>query len=134
VEIRPIEETVQIGQEARFELNAASIKNFYGAMVTLSYDPKVVEFKIANEGTLLKKDGQQTSFLFSNNVGAGTVNLYMTRMGDVGGVDGAGNLCTLIFQAKSGGTSPVRLRRVKLTNLKQEQIKTENKGGKVVVQ
>ncbi len=59
--------------------------------MTLSYDPKIVEFKTAGEGTLLKKDGQQTSFLFSNNIKAGTVDIYMTRIGDVGGVGGSGS-------------------------------------------
>jgi hypothetical protein len=119
--------------EARFDLIAGSMKNLYGAIVTLSYDPKVIEFKIASEGTLLKKDNQQTSFLFSNNIKAGTVDIYMTRIGDVGGVDGAGSLCTLVFQAKSGGTSNVSMKSVKLTNFNREQIKTELKGAKMSV-
>ena len=92
-----------------------------------------MEFKSASEGTLLKKDGQQTSFLFSNNVKTGTVDLYMTRIGDVGGVDGAGGLGTVVFQAKSSGTAAMALRMVKLTNFSREQIKTDLKSAKVVV-
>ncbi len=67
--------------------------------------PKITEFKTASEGALLKKDGQQTSFLFSNNIKAGTVDVYMTRIGDVGGVNGVGSLGTLVFQSKSGGAA-----------------------------
>jgi general secretion pathway protein D len=133
LEINPPEAIVQVGQEARLEITAGDMKSLYGAILTLSYDPKIVEFKVASEGTLLKKDGQQTSFLFSNNIKAGTVDIYMTRIGDVGGVDGAGNTCTLVFQSKSGGSSEIALRSVKLTNFKREQIKAETKGGKVVV-
>jgi general secretion pathway protein D len=133
MEIRPTEASVSIGQEARFDLLAGSMKDLYGAIVTLTYDPKVIEFKTASEGSLLKKDSQQTSFLFSNNIKGGTVDIYMTRIGDVGGVDGAGSLSTLVFQAKSGGTSELLMKGVKLTNFNREPIKAELKGAKVVV-
>ena len=133
IEIRPTEASVSIGQETRFELLAGNMKDLYGAIVTLTYDPKVVEFKTASEGPILKKDGQQTSFLFSNNIKGGTVDIYMTRIGDVGGVQGAGSLGTLVFQAKAGGTTELTMKGVKLTNFNREQIKTELKGAKVVV-
>jgi len=133
VEIKPVEVSFSIGQEARFELIAGNMQNLYGAIVTLSYDPKVIEFKTASEGAILKKDAQQTSFLFSNNIKAGIVDIYMTRIGDVGGMNGSGSLGTLVFQAKSSGTSELTMKSVKLTNFNHEQIKTENKGAKVVV-
>lgn len=133
LEIKPTEGAISVGQEARFEVSAAGMKGLYGAILTLGYDPKVVEFKSASEGTLLKQDGQQTSFLFSNNIKAGTVDIYMTRIGDVGGISGSGSLSSIVFQSKSGGTSEIAMRSVKLTNFKREQINTEIKGAKVVV-
>ncbi len=134
LEMKPAEAAAQVGQEARFEVVVAGgVRDLYGAIVTLSYDPKVVEFKTAGEGTLLKKDGQQTSFLFSNNIKAGTVDVYMTRIGDVGGVDGPGNLCSLVFQGKSGGTSELSMKSVKLTTFGREQIRTDVRGAKVAV-
>ena len=133
LELKPPDAAVPVGQEARFEVVANGVRDLYGAIMMYSYDPKVVEFRTAGEGALLKKDGQQTSFLFSNNIKAGTVDVYMTRIGDVGGVDGAGTLCTLVFQAKSGGTSDVSAKSVKLTNFSREQIRTDVKGAKVVV-
>jgi general secretion pathway protein D len=133
LELKPAEAATPLGQEARFEIGAGVGRDLYGAIVTLSYDPAVVEFKTASEGTLLKKDGQQTSFLFSNNIKAGTVDIYMTRIGDVGGVDGPGNLCTLAFQGKAVGTGELSMKSVKLTNFSREQIRTEIKGAKVAV-
>jgi hypothetical protein len=133
LEVKPPEAGVEVGQEARFEISAGGMKNLYGTIITLSYDPRVMEFKSASEGTLLKKDNQQTSFLFSNNAKGGTVDLYMTRIGDVGGVDGSGSLCTLVFQGKAGGTSDLIVKNAKLTNFNREQIKTDIKGAKVVV-
>ncbi len=132
VEIKPSEGVAQVGTEARFEINAGNMKGLYGAIITLAYDPKVVEFKAASEGPFLKKDNQQTSFLFSNNAKAGILDLYLTRIGDIG-VEGTGNLCTVILQGKSGGSSDIALRNVKLTNIKREQIKADLKGAKVVV-
>ncbi|HEX9113978.1 MAG TPA: cohesin domain-containing protein, partial [Nitrospirota bacterium] len=133
LEMKPAEAAASVGQEMRFEIAAGSVKDLYGVILTLSYDPKVVEFKTASEGTLLKKDGQQTSFLFSNNIKAGTVDIYMTRIGDVGGVGGSGSLCTVVFQGKSGGTSDVVLKSVKLTNFNREQVKADTRGAKAVV-
>ncbi len=133
LEIKPPSAVTQLGQEARFDINAGRVKDLYGAILTLSYDPKVVEFRTASEGGLLKSDGQQTSFLFSNNIKTGTVDIYMTRIGDVGGVSGAGSLCAIVFQGKSGGSSEMALRSAKLTNFIREPIKTDLKSAKVVV-
>jgi len=131
--VKPPEVTIRVGQEAQFELTADGVKDLYGGIITLGYDPKVIEFKSASEGTLLKKDGHPTSFLFSNNINAGTVDIYITRIGGVGGVGGSGGLCTVVFQGKSGGTSEITMRSVKLTNANREQIGNEIKKAKVVV-
>ncbi|MEK6700376.1 MAG: secretin N-terminal domain-containing protein [Nitrospirota bacterium] len=133
LEIRPPQVPAQVGQEARFEIAAGNVAGLYGAIVTLAYDSKVVEFKAASEGPFLKKDSQQTSFLFSNNIKTGLVDIYMTRIGDVGGIDGAGILCSIVFQGKSAGTTDVAVRSAKLTNFSREQIKAEIRGAKVIV-
>jgi len=133
LEMKPADMNVAVGQDMRFELAVENARDLYGAIITLGYDPKIVDFKTASEGALLKKDGQQTSFLFSNNVKAGTVDIYMTRIGDVGGVSGAGSLGTLVFQSKAGGSGDIGLRSVKLTNFNREPIKADVKGAKITV-
>ncbi len=133
LEIKPAEAASRVGQEVKLEISAMKVKDLYGAIITLSYDPRVVDFKVASEGQLLKKDGQQTSFLFSNNVRAGTVDIYLTRIGDVGGVEGAGGLSTVAFQGKAGGTSAINVKSIKLTNFNREQISAETKGATITV-
>jgi general secretion pathway protein D len=133
IEIKPADAATAVGQETRLELSVGSVKDLYGAIVTLSYDPRVVDFRTATEGAFLKKDGQQTSFLFSNNLKAGTVDIYITRIGDVGGVEGAGSLCTIVFQGKSAGTSPIQFKSVKLGNYNREQVKSDIRPAKIVV-
>jgi general secretion pathway protein D len=131
--LMPAASTAVVGQEGRFDLSVDNVRGLYGGIITLSYNPNDVEFKSASEGTLLKKDGQQTSFLFSNNLKAGTVDIYITRIGDVGGVDGSGSLGTLVFQYKSGGTNEIELKSAKLTNFMREQFKTELAGATITV-
>jgi len=133
LDLKPAETAVAVGQEARLDMSVSDVKDLYGAIITLSYDPKIVDFKAAAEGAFLKKDNQQTSFLFSNNLKAGTVDIYITRIGDVGGIEGAGSLCTVVFQAKSAGTSPIMFKSVKLGNYNREQVKADIKAAKVVV-
>jgi general secretion pathway protein D len=133
LELKPSDTTVPVGQESRFDVSVAGVRDLYGSIITISYDPKVVDFKAAAEGAFLKKDNQQTSFLFSNNIKAGTVDIYITRIGDVGGVEGAGTLCSLVFQGKSAGISQVLFKSVKLGNYNREQLKADIKPARMTV-
>ncbi len=133
LELKPVDAAVPVGQETRLDVSVTGVKDLYGAILTISYDPKVVDFKTAAEGGFLKKDSQQTSFLFSNNLKAGTVDIYITRIGDVGGVEGAGTLCSAVFQGKSAGTSQVLFKSVKLGNFNREQVRADIKPAKITV-
>lgn len=133
LEILPAAAATGVGQESRFELAVKNVKDLYGAIVTLGYDPKVVEFKAASENGFLRKDGQQTSFLFSNNIKAGTVDIYMTRIGDVGGVEGSGTLCSVLFQGKSRGSVEIVFKSVKLGDFNREPVKADLRGTNVTV-
>lgn len=133
LELKPSDTTVPVGQESRLDVSVAGVKDLYGSILTISYDPKFVDFKAAAEGAFLRKDNQQTSFLFSNNIKAGTVDIYITRIGDVGGVEGAGTLCSVVFQGKSAGTSQILFKSVKLGNYNREQLKVDIKPAKITV-
>ncbi len=133
IEFKPSEATAAVGQEIKIDITASHAADLYGAIITLGYDPRIVDLKISTEGPFLKSDGQQTSFLFSNNVKAGTLDIYMTRIGDVGGRSGEGSLATVVFQAKSAGTADIAVRNIKLTNVARETLKTETRGARVTV-
>ncbi len=132
--ISPPEQAAKVGDEARVDLMIDGVSDLYGGIITLTYDPKVIEFKSASEGAFLKNDGQATSFLFSNNANAGTIDIYLTRIGGVGGVTGSGNLCTLVFQARSGGTSDIDVKSIKMTNRSRELLQNEIRKAKLTVQ
>ena len=131
--LRPMAGSTAVGQDVQFELAVDNIRDLYGAILTISYDPRIVDFKTATEGPFLKKDGQQTSFLFSNNIKAGTVDFYLTRIGDVGNVEGSGTLGTIIFTGKMAGESPIQFKSVKLGNFSRELLKADLQGAKATV-
>jgi len=133
IEIKPAVYDVSVGQEARFEIIAHEMQDLYGVILTLAYNPKIMEFKTSGEGTLLKNDGQQTSFLYSNNGRTGTLDLYMTRIGDIKGINGTGSIGTFVFQAKSAGTSEISAKSMKFTDSKRKQMKSDFKGATVNV-
>jgi general secretion pathway protein D len=133
LELRPSTMETSVGQDVQFDMAVENIKGLYGAIITINYDPKTVDFKTAVEGQLLRKDGQQTSFLFSNNIKAGTVDIYLTRIGDVGNIDGSGSLGTIVFQAKTAGRSPVQFKSVKLGNYSRETLRAELRSATVTV-
>ncbi|MEK6744551.1 MAG: secretin N-terminal domain-containing protein [Nitrospirota bacterium] len=133
LDLKPSDTTVPVGQESRFDVSITGVKDLYGSILTISYDPKFIDFKSAAEGAFLRKDNQQTSFLFSNNIKAGTVDIYITRIGDVGGVEGSGTLCSVVFQGRSAGTSQVLFKSTKLGNYNREQLKVDIKPAKMTV-
>lgn len=73
----------------------------------LTYDPSVVEFVGAGEGTFLNRNGtEQTSFQAAlQNGNPGRLTVGLTRLGQVGDVSGDGNLVTLTFHALKPGTT-----------------------------
>ncbi len=131
--LQPAEATAAIGQELRFDLTVDNAKDIYGAIVTITYDRRNVDFKTATEGPFLKKDGQQTSFLFSNNMRTGSIDIYMTRIGDVGNVSGSGVLGSLLFQSRAPGQSSIQFKSVKISNYSREQLMAESNGATVKV-
>lgn len=133
LQLIPAALSAQVGQDLKFDLSLANIKDLYGAIITLNYDPKVVDFKTAAEGPFMKQDGQQTSFLFANNIKAGAVDIYITRIGDVGGIEGSGILCALQFQAKAAGSAPITFKNVKLGNYNREPLRADLKTATVTV-
>ncbi|HAK59401.1 MAG TPA: hypothetical protein DCO77_03320 [Nitrospiraceae bacterium] len=131
--MNPTEAVTTVGDRVKFMISAMDVQDLYGTIIRLSYDKKTVEFISATEGSLLKKDGQQTSFVFSNNANAGIVELFLTRIGDVGGVGGAGELCGVEFRGKSKDKSSISISAT-LTNFNREQKKLKGKGAEVTVE
>jgi general secretion pathway protein D len=91
--------------DSRFpvEVKTAGALNLYSAPFTLTYDPRLVEMSGVTEGGFMKQDGKQTAFRTSVDRNSGKISVSLNRVGNVGGISGAGTLATILFQAKSKG-------------------------------
>lgn len=98
---------VQPGQQFEIEVAVEDAKALFAVPLTLAFDPARLKFLGAAEGEFLRQDGKLTSFAAAP--GNGRVTVGLSRLGDVGGIDGGGRLFTVRFQATAAGLSTVRV-------------------------
>ena len=107
LEIRPSAASARPGQDVRVELWGARLPGLAESNVIISYDPRILEFLQAGEGTLLQKDGAAALVTVSTDPPAGRVELRLKRSGAP--LADEGELVALTFQAKAVGNSPVSI-------------------------
>jgi len=77
------------------------------APVRVQYDPAVLEFVGAEEGSFLSMDGAATQFLAQPGQTPGELHIALSRVPPAGGISGSGTLCTLTFVARTPGDTPI---------------------------
>jgi hypothetical protein len=104
--------TVHLGQTSgtadnilRLEVRASDFVDLYGLGFDLRYPTDLLDYRGGShaEGGFLSGDGTQVELL-ARQVNDGTVVVGLSRLGDVGGVEGSGLLLTLDFTAVANGT------------------------------
>lgn len=94
-----------IGQQFKLDIKVSDIKDVFEAPFVLSYDPVLVEFISASEGSFLKGDNKQVAFSSKVDMGSGTVTVSLARGTGSGGISGSGDLMSLVFLAKAQGSA-----------------------------
>ncbi len=102
-------QTVAVNEDFQVRVNIANATDMYGGVIAVQFDPALMSFVAAEEGTFLKKDGKPTSFQYTFNKDKGRANLNFTRIGGVGGVSGTGELAVITFKAKGKGSANLGL-------------------------
>jgi len=110
--VRPTDGTVLRGKEARVDMLVSNANALMESIVTLRYDPNVLEFRQALDGEFLKRDGAASMVVDSNPI-AGTVTVQVTRL-EGKGVTGGGVLATFAFAGKTAGVSPLAIQSPQL--------------------
>ena len=89
----------------RLEVRASQFTDLFGLGFDLRYPTNLLDYRGGSqiEGGFLSADGSRTEIL-ARQIDDGTVIVGLSRLGDVGGVDGSGLLLTLDFTAVSNGT------------------------------
>jgi general secretion pathway protein D len=104
--VRPPDGTVAVGQETRVDFIVSDADALVESTFTITYDPKVLEFRQALEGEFLKREGTATMTVKANPA-TGTAVLQLKRAPGDRGVTGGGVLASVAFLGKAQGVSPV---------------------------
>jgi general secretion pathway protein D len=131
--LRPADGTVAVGQEITQDVLVSNIEGLAEGTVTVSYDPRVLEFRQAREGDFLKRGGASTVEA-AGNPATGTVVVRLKGAGDAKGVSGAGVLVTLVFAGKGPGVSPVVIQPPRLLSQARAVLPAAGGQGQVRVQ
>src|SRR3989441_1224154 len=131
--VLPPDRTASVGEEIRLDVTVTNIEDLAESTLTVSYDPKVLEFRQAFEGEFLKREGTATVVTAANPV-TGTVVVQLTRGEGAKGVSGAGVLATLALVAKEPGSSPVAIQTSRLLSAAKAPLPATGGQGSVRVQ
>ena len=110
---RPATLSALTGQEFPMNLMAENVTGMTEAVLVVSYNPTVLEFRRALVGEFLKSGGAPASVMIATHPGKGQVELRMRRDGPP--VSGSGVLASLFFRAKAPGLATVELQRPTVT-------------------
>ena len=98
VSLTPSTQEVEKNASFSLALDVASVSSLFGVAFDLDFNPSLVSFVSADEGTFLSA-GCQTSLMTNENP-AGKLIVGLTRLGaSCGGVSGSGTLMTLNFNS-----------------------------------
>jgi general secretion pathway protein D len=129
----PADRTAAVGEEIRLDVLVANVEDLAEGTLTVSYNPKVLEFRQAFEGEFLKREGTAT-VVTAANPATGTVVVQLGRGEGAKGVSGAGVLATLAFVAKEPGSSPVAIQTSRLLSAAKAPLPATGGQGTVRVQ
>jgi len=95
------------GDLLTYLVSTENATNVSHAPLQIVYDPEILEFVEAKEGSLMSAGGTPTFFMASAGSTPGLIHIALSRMPPAGGIDGSGVLCSLIFRARRAGESPI---------------------------
>ncbi len=134
VVIQPREARIPVTQEVSVGVMVNNVSQLSEAVLSLAYDPNVLQFRRVTEGNLMGKDGRTTSFVSSVDPSTGQVKVYIKRLSDLQGVTGSGTLLSLVFSGKGTGASTIALKEGHLLNSLREAVSVDMVQGQVTVQ
>lgn len=110
VSVSPATGTVNKGDAFIRTVEVQSVGNTYYVAFDLTYDPAVIEYIDAEEGSFLSRNEPDSTNLQAalENGTQGKVVFGLTRLGG-GEVSGGGTLLTLYFKAVGAGTTSISL-------------------------
>jgi general secretion pathway protein D len=130
--LRPASVSTTVGEEIRVDLTAQDIPSIEKSQVTISFDPEIVQFTQALEGSFWKQNNIPPSLNVSAVPQKGQVVIQMGRTGQ--SAKGSGQLATLIFKAKSTGDARLEIQRPTFLQPDNKPVPVMTHHGRISVQ
>jgi len=122
-----------VGSNFQVAVNVSGGKDIFSVPMQVQYDPAKLTLINVDAGSYLGRDGQAVALVHRDD-GSGGIAISASRPPGVAGVDGAGQLCTLTFQAKAAGDSIVSVTKAAARDSKQQALPVVTTGTIVHVQ
>ncbi|MGB9694152.1 MAG: cohesin domain-containing protein, partial [Fervidobacterium sp.] len=132
IAVDPSFKEVIINSVFEIDLNVSDVTDLYLWVITIEWNPSIIEFQSYTEGPFLKAGG--ATAIMDAGVSPGKLNMLVcTVLGPVSGVDGSGSLVTFTFKAISLGTTPISITFSDLLNSNGDHISHDTYDGLVLV-
>jgi len=106
-------------------------KDIASVPLQISYDPATLSLLNVDNGDFLGRNGQAVALVHRDD-GPGSININASLPPGAAGVNGAGVVCVLSFQAKASGNSVIAITRPGAVNSSQQQLPAQ--GARVNIQ
>ncbi len=117
-----------VGSSFTVRLMVQDVKQLFSAPLYIRFDPKLVDFVSAGEGTFLKQGGKATIFTSTAMADSGRVIVGLKQGAGGRGVSGGGELASLVFKAKATGRLSIAPERINFRNPAGERLPIDSRG------
>ncbi|QOX80665.1 type II secretion system protein [Trichlorobacter lovleyi] len=113
---------VAVGQQFPVQVMADKLEHLKGGSITISYSPDLLHLLSASEGTMLRQNGDPTSFTTTPDSSHGIITITLSQTNSSSGAAGGGNLATLLFRARNKGKATLEIRQTSLSTVYNQPI------------
>jgi len=111
----------KVGSSFQVTVNLSGGHDVFSVPMQLQYDQTKMTLINVDSGNFLGSDGQAVALVHRDD-GSGGVAVSASRPPGVAGVNGAGPVCILTFQAKAAGDAPISITRPGAKNSAQQSL------------
>jgi general secretion pathway protein D len=122
----------KVGSAFQVALNLDGGKNAFSVPVQLHYDQTKLSLINVDSGDYLGHDGKAVTLVHRDS-GSGEVAISASRPPGAPGIDGAGTLCVLTFQATNPGDAQINVRRASIENSAQQPTAVDVAGASTTI-
>ena len=130
--LNPASISTTVGEEIRVDITGQDFPSIEKSQITISYDPEVIQFSEAVEGTFWKRNKVSPSMSISAVPQMGQIVIQMGRTGQT--ATGSGQLATLVFKAQSKGEARLEIQRPTFLQTDNKPVPVITQHGRISVQ